>query len=145
MFVVWINRYLRNIRRRILCRRESRRIIGDFVLRAEDMEKSIVYEDNIALCANSFNMHVGDTVRYILAPEKPYGILYRCLLPQKIENMLVAGRCISCTRGALAAICLSYVRFTNVFFHFPVRYWTKEISQLTDQPIGTAYQTIAIP
>lgn len=84
--------------------RESRRIVGEFVLHAEEMEKSVVYEDNIALCANSFDMHVGDTVRYIHAPEKPYGIPYRVLLPQKIENMLVAGRCISCTRDALAAI-----------------------------------------
>lgn len=84
--------------------RESRRIIGDFVLCAEDMEKSMIYEDNIALCANSFDMHVGDTVRYVLAPEKPYGIPYRILLPQKADNMLVAGRCISCTRDALAAI-----------------------------------------
>ncbi len=84
--------------------RESRRIIGDFVLCAEDMEKSTVYEDNIALCANSFDMHVGDTIRYVLAPEKPYGIPYRSLLPKKVDNMLVAGRCISCTRDALAAI-----------------------------------------
>lgn len=84
--------------------RESRRIVGDFVLNAEDMERSVVYEDNIALCANSIDMHVGERVRYILAPEKPYGIPYRSLLPQKIENMIVAGRCISCTRDALAAI-----------------------------------------
>lgn len=37
-----------------------------------------------------------------------------------------------------------YVSFT-MFFHFPVRYRIKEISQLTNHPIGTAYQTIAIP
>lgn len=84
--------------------RESRRIIGDFVLTAEDMSNSVVFEDNIALCANSFDMHVGKTVKYILAPEKPYGIPYRSLIPKKIKNLLVAGRCISCTRDALAAI-----------------------------------------
>ena len=29
--------------------------------------------------------------------------------------------------------------------HFPVRYWAKEIAQFANQPIGTAYQTIAMP
>lgn len=84
--------------------RESRRIIGEYVLRAEDMKNSVVYEDNIALCANAFDMHVGNTVKYVHAPEKPYGIPYRALLPQNVDNLLVAGRCISCDRDALSAI-----------------------------------------
>jgi hypothetical protein len=33
-----------------------------------------------------------------------YDIPYRCLLPQKIDNLLVAGRCISTTHEAMAAI-----------------------------------------
>ena len=40
-------------------------------------------------------------------PEKvqpePYDIPYRSLVPQKIENLLVAGRCHSATRGAHAS------------------------------------------
>lgn len=84
--------------------RESRRIIGKFVLTAEEMQKSVSFDDNIALCANSFDMHSGTKVNYVVAPEKPYGVPYRCLVPQNVENLLVAGRCISCTREALAAI-----------------------------------------
>ena len=84
--------------------RESRRIVGDFVLQAEDMKNSVIYEDNIALCANAFDMHVGNTVKYVEAPEKPYGIPYRILLPRNVENLLAAGRCVSCSRDALAAI-----------------------------------------
>ncbi len=33
-----------------------------------------------------------------------HDIPYRCLVPEKIENLLVAGRCISCTHIAEAAI-----------------------------------------
>ena len=38
---------------------------------------------------------------------KPYDIPYRALLPQKIENLLVAGRCHSATRGAHASTRVS--------------------------------------
>ena len=33
-----------------------------------------------------------------------YGIPYRILLPQKVENLLVCGRCVSCDRNVLASI-----------------------------------------
>ena len=33
-----------------------------------------------------------------------YQIPYRALVPQKIDNMLVAGRCISCTHKALGSL-----------------------------------------
>jgi len=33
-----------------------------------------------------------------------YDIPYRCLLPQRVQNLLVAGRCISSTHEAMAAI-----------------------------------------
>lgn len=84
--------------------RESRRIVGEYVLREQDMAASVVFPDNIALCANAFDMHVGKTVKYTLPPKDPYGIPYRSLVPLKVENLLAAGRCISCTREALAAI-----------------------------------------
>ena len=35
---------------------------------------------------------------------RTYGIPYRCLLPQNIENMLIGGRCISVTHKAAASI-----------------------------------------
>ena len=37
-------------------------------------------------------------------PNDFYEIPYRCLLPQKINGLLVAGRCISCDRDALASM-----------------------------------------
>ena len=34
-------------------------------------------------------------------PWIPFSIPYRCLVPKKVENLLVAGRCLSCTHDAL--------------------------------------------
>ncbi|MCD6465188.1 FAD-dependent oxidoreductase, partial [Candidatus Bathyarchaeota archaeon] len=37
-------------------------------------------------------------------PGEAYDIPYRCLVPKKVDNLLVAGRCISATHEAQAAI-----------------------------------------
>ena len=34
----------------------------------------------------------------------PFSLPYRCLVPKKVENLLVAGRCVSCTHDALDAL-----------------------------------------
>lgn len=85
--------------------RETRRIIGDFVLKAEEMKNSIRHPDDIFLSGNRFDMHVGSSVIYeSTKSEEPYGVPYRVLLPRKVSNLLCAGRCISGDRGCLSAI-----------------------------------------
>jgi hypothetical protein len=60
---------------------ESRRLVGRYVLRREDEGR--VFPDAIAL--------TGNWTKY----DARYSIPYRSLLPQRIRNLLVAGRCIS--------------------------------------------------
>ncbi len=85
--------------------RESRRIVGEYVLTEDDLHNSRIYDDNIALCGNAIDMHKSTSVAYeTIKSGKPYGIPYRCLVPKNIDNLLVAGRNISCTRQALSAI-----------------------------------------
>jgi glycine/D-amino acid oxidase-like deaminating enzyme len=60
---------------------ESRRMIGQYVLRREDMDQPMA--DVIAI--------TGHWTKYGAL----YWIPYRALLPQQLSNLLVAGRCIS--------------------------------------------------
>ncbi len=77
--------------------RESRRIVGEYVLTGEDVLAGAEFRDGIARGFYPLDIHgadaTGDAAGARLA--KPYEIPYRCLVPQRIDNLLVAGRCIS--------------------------------------------------
>jgi hypothetical protein len=84
--------------------RETRRIQGDFVLTERDIKENHTFDDVVFLSGNSIDMHSCHTVNYQPATGAAYQIPYRILLPKKIRNLLVAGRCCSLDRVALAAI-----------------------------------------
>ncbi len=89
--------------------RESRRVMGEYVLTHEDLQAQREFADNI--CYGSFftDIHCIDgpgmdpQCWYPPAGYK-YHIPYRVLVPQQVENLLVAGRCVSCTHVALGSI-----------------------------------------
>lgn len=90
--------------------RESRRIIGQYVLKEDDLMQSRRFDDAIATGCWYLDLHPNKTVvgsANDFDPKKvqpePYDIPYRSLVPQKLENLLVAGRCHSATRGAHAS------------------------------------------
>jgi len=87
--------------------RESRRIVGQYVLSEDDVMKSRRFDDAIATGCWYMDIHPNKTVvgsANDFAPEKvqpePYDIPYRSLVPQGVSNLLVAGRCHSATRKA---------------------------------------------
>jgi hypothetical protein len=83
--------------------RETRRIMGDYVLTAEDVFEARQFEDAIARVSFPIDIHdVKGGGGFFEGPrEGPYyTVPYRCLVPQGIENLLVAGRCISATHEA---------------------------------------------
>jgi hypothetical protein len=88
------------------CVRESRRILGEYKLTGEDVLKTHKFNDVIAHGAYPIDIHnpkgKGTTIKQVRAGES-YDIPLRCLLPLKIDNLLVAGRCISGTHEALAS------------------------------------------
>lgn len=87
--------------------RETRRIIGEYCLNKEDVLSTRQFSDNIAQCAYMIDIHDRKDTQlfYTAIPEgRSYGIPYRCLLPVKIENLIVAGRCISCTQEAQGSL-----------------------------------------
>jgi len=90
--------------------RESRRIMGDYVLGLEDFKKRAVFADEIGRFSYPVDIHASTpdaqnfakfeeefkTLRY--GKGENYGIPYRTLLPKGLRNVLVAGRCISSDR-----------------------------------------------
>jgi hypothetical protein len=86
--------------------RESRRLIGEYVLTAKDCMEGRKFDDAIALCGRASNIHNMEGkggIWYWLEPDDTYSIPYRCLLPKRIDNLLVAGRCSSVDFIALGA------------------------------------------
>jgi hypothetical protein len=86
--------------------RESRRILGDYVLTGDDVRGAADFDDVIARGIYLLDVHnpvdVGKPSALILL-DAPYSIPYRSLLPRGLENLLVAGRCISGDHLALAS------------------------------------------
>ncbi len=83
--------------------RETRRIIGDYQLSADDVLSARKFDDAIARGAYPVDIHNPDgkgTVLKRLPPGEAYDIPFRCLLPQNAEGLIVAGRCISGTHEA---------------------------------------------
>jgi glycine/D-amino acid oxidase-like deaminating enzyme len=85
--------------------RESRRIVGHYVLTADDCLTARTFADQIALCGAPIeDHHAGADTRWVYLPEgAAYGIPYRSLLPRDVAGLLVAGRCFSATHDAHAS------------------------------------------
>lgn len=82
--------------------RESRRIVGDYVVTTEDALGAGRFADAIAACAWPVEEHgEGRATRWVwLEDGTYYQIPYRCMLPVGLEGLLVAGRCVSATHEA---------------------------------------------
>lgn len=86
--------------------RESRMIVGDYVLTEQDCRNCVKFEDSIAACNYDIDIHNPEgtgTSHYYFPKGSYYTIPYRSLIPVGAENLLVAGRCISSDHGAQAS------------------------------------------
>jgi hypothetical protein len=89
--------------------RESRRILGDYVLTKEDVLAARKFSDGVARGCFPLDIHAmserpGDANPLTPLPcGEYYEIPLRCLLPRTVEGLLVAGRCISGTHEAHAS------------------------------------------
>ncbi len=96
--------------------RESRRIMGDYVMLLDDFMNRADFEDEIGRYSYPVDIHGSDASKesfakfekeyYNLRYEKgeSYGIPYRILTPKGLSNVLVAGRCVSCDRYIQSSI-----------------------------------------
>ena len=90
--------------------RESRRIAGEYTLTADDVLHARTFDDAVARSAYPIDIHNpagSGTTTHRLPAGASYEIPYRCLVPQRVDDLLVAGRCISTTHEALASTRLT--------------------------------------
>jgi hypothetical protein len=88
--------------------RETRRIEGEYTLTLDDLIDGRDFEDTIAYCAYPVDIHdpkgAGGGISNRGETANAYQIPFRCLVPRDVEQLLVAGRCVSATHEALGAI-----------------------------------------
>jgi hypothetical protein len=84
--------------------RETRRILGEYVLQGHEVLKGKKHDDAIALGAWPVEMHDPITGKiqwkFLEREDDYYTIPLGCLIPRNINNLLIAGRCISATHVA---------------------------------------------
>lgn len=80
--------------------RDSRKIVGQYRLTGYDVQNQARFEDSIGIFPEFIDGYgqlvLPTTGRYFQVP-------YRILVPQKVENLLVAGRCVGGDRDSHAA------------------------------------------
>jgi len=91
--------------------RETRRIIGHYVLTDEDVLSGRKFPDGIARGHGPIDIHdptePSSSIQLAFCPDyTSYDIPYRCLVPKEIENILIGSRCVSATHEAFASVRL---------------------------------------
>ncbi len=86
--------------------RETRRIHGEYRLTRDDVLTAKQFDDQIGLCGAPIEEHHSghDTKWQYLPDGSCVGVPFRTLIPLRLENVLVAGRCFSATHDAHASV-----------------------------------------
>ncbi len=92
----------------LLGKRESRRLLGDWIYSEKDVTENRTFEDAIAAGSWSVDLHYDDFrpgVDFLTTCRQPhygrYWIPYRSIYSRNISNLFMAGRCFSCTHVGL--------------------------------------------
>jgi len=97
-------------------KRESRRLVGDIVLKEQDIVQQEIFPDASVTTTWTIDLHYpeshnsrffpGEEFRTIAVHQKiqPYPIPYRCFYSKNVKNLFMAGRNISVTHIALGTI-----------------------------------------
>jgi hypothetical protein len=83
--------------------RESRRIMGDYVLKAEDLVAGRVFEDAVAMGGYHIDIHRPSGTWVDSHNVRGYTIPMRSLIARGVDGLLMAGKCLSATHEAVAS------------------------------------------
>ena len=89
--------------------RETRRVRGEYMLSEDDVLDCVDFADAIGVNGWPVEAHVAGDGQFVF-PRQKRGfnqLPYRMIVPQKIDNLFVAGRCASMTHGGQSAARVS--------------------------------------
>ncbi len=90
-------------------RRESRRLLGEYILKEQDVVNHVDFEDGFVVEQRSIDIHFPQPGKYDFMSYaqfkgiERYEIPYRCLISKDIPNLFMAGRCFSATHVGLGS------------------------------------------
>lgn len=84
--------------------RETRRILGDYMIKIDDLHNQSRFPDVVALNCRALDYHLKGTVFKISFLTGHHDIPLGALLPQNVDNLVVAGRCVSSDHLAHASM-----------------------------------------
>jgi hypothetical protein len=87
--------------------RESRRVVGDYMLTEDDWKNCARFNDGIACCSYSIDVHgqkPGETRLERMPMGEYFQIPYRCLTPKHKKNLLIGSRGISADIAAHSSL-----------------------------------------
>jgi hypothetical protein len=92
--------------------RDTHRILGEYILKEEDIRQGKAFADSIAVSNMSPDVFGPDDEHELILNVPPYDIPYRCLVSKETDNLLAAGSTISvdfitycATRYCAPSIC----------------------------------------
>ena len=83
--------------------RESRRIIGEYTLTLDDILAGRKFDDAVAIVTFGADLHTKSNKGQHCFKVQPYNVPLRALIPKGYDGIIVAGRCISGDRNAMAS------------------------------------------
>jgi len=100
--------------------RESRRILGEVFIREQDLgspgrpgAEARRFSDSVGIGWYAIDIHAadGEPSRYL--PTRPFQIPLGALIPQRLDNVLASGKCLSASRLAAAAYRVHHVEWAT--------------------------------
>jgi hypothetical protein len=95
----------------LLGKRESRRLVGDYIYTFQDEKNMVEFTDAVAMEKRDIDVHYQQKLKDSTQPDflsealyykvDHYYIPYRSLYSKNIKNLFMAGRCFSCSHVAL--------------------------------------------
>ncbi len=144
-------------------KRESRRLMGDYILKQDDVTRYVLPEDGTAAMSWPMDLHYPDPRNSEFFPGRefktinrntnihPYPIPYRCLYSRNVDNLFMAGRCISVTHvahgsirvmrttgmmGEVVGMAASLCKLHGVLPRAIYRSYFPELKRLMEQGVG---------
>ena len=85
--------------------RESRRVVGEYILTHEDILQSKIFDDAIVILSSTVDVHTSSKVIYTPIDRKTsYSIPYRSVVAKDFDNVWMAGKNVSADRLAHGAV-----------------------------------------